>query len=266
MADETQQVNAGIKDINLIHAKLDELNPLIQPYKLAYVRAKEDCVPVERNAHYMDKEVFDRLTSNIEADGFLSQLPFGMKRKEDGKYIILSGNHRLKAAIKAKLEYILILYIEEVDEDTQLMYQLSHNSLIGKDDKQILQEIYNKIKNIEAREFSGLNDLSFIDVNKISTPSIGEGDIEITEMKFAYIESKSNSIKNTLAALEELDIDENTSVVVGKFEEFIKVMAAVKKQYDIKSRSVAFSKMVDICKAHLDELDAKKEETTNEEK
>ena len=249
-----------MKDITLIREKLNDVNALIRPYQLAYVSPTEDCIPLERNAHYMDKNILDRLTANVAEDGFLSQLPFGMKRNEDGKYLILSGNHRLKASIKAKLEYILILYIDEVDKDTQIAYQLSHNSLIGKDDRQMLQEIYSQIQSIEKREFSGLNGLNFVDVTRIATPSIGDGDIVLTEMKFQFIESRSNNIKNVLKALEDLEMDENTSIVVGSFEAYINVMQEIKKVYDIKSRSVAFSKMVDICEAYLEKLKEMQEE------
>lgn len=260
MAEETQ----GVRDITLIRKKPNDVNALIRPYQLAYVSPTQDCIPLERNAHYMDKNVLDRLTANVAEDGFLSQLPFGMKRNEDGKYLILSGNHRLKASIKAKLEYILILYIDEVDKDTQLAYQLSHNALIGKDDRQMLQEIYSQIQSIKKKEFSGLNGLNFVDVTRIPTPSIGDGDIVLTEMKFQFIESRSNSIKNVLKALEDLEIDENTSIVVGSFEAYIKVMQEIKKVYDIKSRSVAFSKMVDICEAYLEKVKEMQEE--NEKK
>ncbi len=263
MAEEQQEIRGDVKDIDLIRQKLDDVNNLIAPYKLAYVSPTEDCVPLAFNAHYMDKDVLDKLTSNVAHDGFLSQLPFGMKREEDRKYLILSGNHRLKAAIKAKLQYILILYIDECDKDTQLGYQLSHNSLVGKDDMQMLKELYNQIDSMGAREFSGLNGLNFVDVNKINMPAIGEGDIELTEMKFQFIESKSNSIKNTLEALEKMGIDEHSTIVVGSFEAYIKVLQEVKKTYDIKSKSVAFSKMIDICQSYLEAL---KEQENEEQK
>lgn len=235
-----------------INRRLSEINELIKPYQLAYVSPTEDCVPLERNAHYMDKDVFDRLTSNVENDGFLSQLPFGMKRK-DGKYLILSGNHRLKASIKAKLEYILILYIDEVDKNTQIAYQLSHNTLVGKDDLQMLKDIYAEIDTIEAKEFSGLNDLKFKEVNSINSISINDADIELTEMKFLFVESLKSRIEEVLAILEEQKIDENSYIVVGSFEEFIKVVTGIKKKYGIKSVSVAFAKMIEICTNDLND-------------
>lgn len=247
MAKEVQAVN---KDINLIQEKLDEINDLITPYKLAYVSPTQDCVPLEKNAHYMEKQTLDRLTENIAEDGFLSQLPFAMKRS-DGKYLILSGNHRLKASIKAKLEYILILYIDEVNKDKQIAYTLSHNALVGKDDIQMLKEIYDEMQSIEAREFSGLNGIKFIDTDKIPTVSINDGDIELTEIKFMFVESRSNDVKSVLSELEKQKISEDCGIVIGSFEAFIKVVTEVKKKFDIKSNTVAFSRMIDICKEYL---------------
>jgi len=235
-----------------INSKLAEINVLIKPYQLAYVSPTEDCVPLERNSHYMEKDMLDRLTANIEKDGFLSQLPFAMKR-EDGKYLILSGNHRLKGSIKAKLEFILILYIDEVDKDTQIAYQLSHNMLVGKDDMQMLKDIYSEMESIEAKEFSGLDDLKFKEVNSINMLSISDADIELTEMKFLFVENVKNNVNTVLNALEDQKLDENSHIVVGSFEDYIKVLTEVKKKYGIKSVSVAFGKMIEICMKNLSE-------------
>jgi len=245
-----------IKDVHFIQEKLDEVNKLIAPYQLAYVSPTEDCVPLEKNAHYMEKQTLDRLTANVAEDGFLSQLPFAMKR-HDGKYLILSGNHRLKASIKAKLEYILILYIEEVDKDKQIAYTLSHNALVGKDNMQMLKEIYSEMRSIESREYSGLNGIKFMDT--IPTVSINDGDIELTEMKFLFTESRSNNIKDVLAELEKQELSEDCSIVIGSYEAFIKVATEVKKKYNIKSNTVAFARMIDICDTYLKGLGEKEE-------
>lgn len=239
-----------IKDVHFIQEKLDEVNKLIAPYQLAYVSPTEDCVPLEKNAHYMEKQTLDRLTANVAEDGFLSQLPFAMKR-HDGKYLILSGNHRLKASIKAKLE--------EVDKDKQIAYTLSHNALVGKDDMQMLKEIYSEMRSIESREYSGLNGIKFMDTDKIPTVSINDGDIELTEMKFLFTESRSNNIKDVLAELEKQELSEDCSIVIGSYEAFIKVATEVKKKYNIKSNTVAFARMIDICDTYLKGLGEKEE-------
>lgn len=261
VSKKEQNVPAIDGKISEIRAKLDDINNLIKPYQLAYVHVLNDCVPLEKNAHYMAKEIQDRLTENIKQDGFLSQLPFAMKRAEDGKFLILSGNHRLKSAIKAGLEYILVLYVDEISKDRQIGYALSHNALVGKDDLQMLKEIYNEIQSIESREFTGLNGLKFIDIEKVPTTSINDGDIELTEMKFLFIESRKHDVEGVLKELEKHNLTETSALIYGSFEEYIKVATAIKKAYDIKSNTVAFSKMVEICKEHL----AQKAEEEKEE-
>lgn len=243
-----------------IRSHLEQVNALIAPYKLAYVSPTKDCIPLQKNAHYMDKDMLDKLVSNVSEDGFLSQLPFGMKQA-DGKYLIMSGNHRLKASIKAKLEYILILYIDEVSKDKQIAYQLSHNALVGKDDMQMLKEIYQEIESIEGKEFSGMNGIQFVDIDKLQVSTISDGDIELTEMKFLFVESKKNIVENVISELNKQKIDEKTSIVVGSFEEFIKTMTEVKKAFNIKSNTVAFGRMVDICREKLEEIELEKQES-----
>ena len=50
MVEKIQEV----KDVHLIQEKLGDVNKLIAPYKLAYVSPIDDCVPLEKNAHYME--------------------------------------------------------------------------------------------------------------------------------------------------------------------------------------------------------------------
>jgi len=248
--------------VESLRAKLSDINNLIKPYQLAYVSPTDDCELLQRNAHYMEKEMLDKLTSNVREDGFLSQLPFAMK-KPDGKYLILSGNHRVRAAVKADLPYILILYVDQLPRDKQIAYQLSHNSLVGKDDLQMLKEIFAEIENINMKEFSGLNDLNFLELEKISLPSINEDDIELHELKLIFIKSKKDKIDKLFDALEKLPYDENSRLCLVDFKEFIRIMTEVKKRTKIKSLTVGVVKMLEICEKWLETVDQEKAITMN---
>jgi hypothetical protein len=239
-----------------LDALFEKVNPLIAPLKLAYVSPKDDCELLTKNARYMDKETFEQLTSNVKNDGFLSQLPFAMKKKE-GKYLILSGNHRIKASIKAKLEFILIIYIDEISKDKQIAYQLSHNKLIGKDDQQMLKDIFAEIENINMKEFSGYNDMEFLEVPKLNLPSINEDDIELQELKLIFVSSKKKSVEAIFEKLEKIPIDENSKFVLVDFREFIRVMTEIKKRTKIKSLTVGVIKMLEICEEYLNQNSVK---------
>ena len=138
-----------------ITERLEEINKLITPYRLAWVDPKRDCVPPEKNARYMTKDQLNRLTDNIRQDGFLSQLPFGLKQS-DGKYMMLSGNHRIKAAIKAEQRRVLILFGLEADFDKnrRLALQLSHNAIVGQDNPLVLRDIYSEIDDLLNKEYT----------------------------------------------------------------------------------------------------------------
>ena len=58
---------------------------------------------LKMNARFMRHEEFQRLVANIKQDGQLTSAPFAA-RNPDGTYEVLSGNHRVQAAIAAGLE------------------------------------------------------------------------------------------------------------------------------------------------------------------
>lgn len=63
---------------------------------------------LEKNARYMTNEQFRNLVENIKRDGQLSSVPFCVK--VDGKYRVLSGNHRVMAAKEAAVAVFFILH------------------------------------------------------------------------------------------------------------------------------------------------------------
>ena len=93
-------------------------------YKIAVVGVDE-LEFLKKNARYMSNDQFRNLVDNIRQDGELSQIPFCVKTVE-GKYRVLSGNHRGKAAIAAGLKEIPIIYTDEqMGHDKELAIQQS---------------------------------------------------------------------------------------------------------------------------------------------
>jgi hypothetical protein len=251
MAEET----TGVKKTNRvkINEQLGLVNKMIKPYQLAWVSPDTECELLSKNARYMDKETQNRLTSNIAEDGFLSQLPFALK--DDDKYIILSGNHRVKSARAAKLPAILILFVTDISNDKKIEYQLSHNAITGKDDFSILKELYDEIGEINHKESTGLNDLDFTEFDKINLPSINESEIDLVTMSFTFTNATAKQVEDVIKALEKEKIyKEDVNLINIDFDDFIKVMTHVKTELNIKSNSVAFLKMMNICNDHINEI------------
>jgi len=237
-----------------VNAKLEEINAFISPYKLAYVHPANDCVLLDRNARYMTKEQQARLDENIKRDGFLSQLPFGISQKE-GKYKIISGNHRIKSAIKAQLEAVLILYGDEsdFDEQRQLAIQLSHNSISGQDDPVLLKALYLELDDLFLKAYTGINERELLDYKPLDLSAIAEKDIELSEIRFMFCEPNKEKIMRLLDALDStVGLDSNNdSLIFMDMDWFIEVMSKVQKKYQIKNRSAALLKMCSIVEESL---------------
>ena len=93
---------------------------------------------VEINANEMSGEDFAQLTDNIAKSG-LSSVPTCIK-KDNGRYIMISGNHRLRACKKLHYKMLGILYVEEseITNDEAIAIELSHNSIHGEANVSIL--------------------------------------------------------------------------------------------------------------------------------
>lgn len=237
-----------------INGKLSEINSLIFPYQLAWVDPEKDCELLERNARYMTKEQQNRLTENVRGDGFLSQLPFGILL-ESGKYKIISGNHRIKSAVKAKLPRVLILFgtQEMFDEQRQLALQLSHNAISGQDDLSILQELYSSLKDLDLKAYSGIDEKELFAYKSLDFSGISEQDIALNEVNFVFCDVNHEHVEKILDKLADRPLNpEKDALVVGDIDRFIDLMTRVKKKLNIKNRSVALLAMCRICEAYLE--------------
>ncbi|MGQ2801270.1 ParB N-terminal domain-containing protein [Leptospira santarosai] len=199
----------------------------------------------------MTPDQMSRLVENVKRDGFLSQLPFGVKIEE--KFKVISGNHRVTAAIKAKLEAILILYIEDIDTERELAIQLSHNSIAGQDDLGILKNLYLQIKELDWKAYSGIDEQSLLNYQIPELVPISESDIKLNEVRLFYGDLDLKQIDQTLELLEKKLIDEKRDrVVLGEFERFVEVMTEIKRRLNVKNHSVAFLKMIEICEEWIE--------------
>lgn len=242
---------------DVINEKLAAVNGLIFPYQLAWVDPEKDCELLDHNARYMTKEQLGRLTENVKGDGFLSQLPFCI-REESGKYKVLSGNHRVKSAIKAGLSRILVLFgtPDVFDEQKQLAIQLSHNAISGQDDISILQELYASLKDLDLKAYTGIDEKELFQYKALDFSGIGEQDIALNEVNFMFCDVNLENVEKVLDALDRKGLDpKKDALVVGSIDRFVEIMTRVKKKLNIKNRSVALLAMCRICEAYLEASD-----------
>jgi len=212
----------------------------------------KDIEGTEVNANSMTKKNFTKLCKNIEKSGLSSMIACYLRK--DGKYVIISGNHRYKACVTLGYSKLNILYADEKDltKDEIIAVQLSHNSLHGSDDKGILKRLFDEIDNIDWKEVAhiSIDDLEVEDMFSGSIVPVSEHyrvglvlyrkDMDLIEELFEIVkEENSNSDMVILADGDKTEDD------------FLDTITHVKTEFDIKSVSIAFGKILELAKVGL---------------
>ena len=210
---------------------------------------------VELNANEMTDEDFRQLCDNIEKSG-LSSVPTCIK-KSNGRYVMISGNHRLRACKRLHYKKLGILYVDEseITKDEAIGIELSHNSLHGSPNVSILKKLFESIQTIEFKKFAHVN---MDEIKPVSTDGI-----DICAMKENFVFTVilyPNSFKD----LDELygDIREQAkksdAVILAAEEDneqaLLKLQTEIGKQYEIKSPSTTFAKLLELANERLTEI------------
>ena len=211
----------------------------------------------ELNANEMTGEDFAALCENIEKSG-LSSVPCCYK-KANGRFVMMSGHHRLRACKKLHYKTIGILYCEESDlisNDEPIAIQLSHNSLHGQDNRSILKQLFEKIQSVEFKKFAHINmdEVGSLDTNGISISVMKEtftftiilypNSFETLDELFGDIREQARKSDVILLA----DQEPNERVLLGLQKE-------IGDKFDIKSPSITFAKLLELAQERLKELE-----------
>lgn len=210
---------------------------------------------LEKNAHYMDPDEFARLVANIQSDGCLTSLPVVYRGK------VLSGNHRTQAALKAGLiESDVIEILSELTDEEQIAIQLSHNSIKGKEDNNILRELYESINSFDMKLYSGLTDDAFkiteIDVESLSFVQPAYEDLIIAflpEEKALFVEVLEKIGKKAKDKL----------ILAGRISDFDTLFNAVinaKSKLNIINTAEALKAVAELAIQKLEETDDESED------
>jgi hypothetical protein len=239
-----------------VRETVNQLNALItdMPYKIDIVHPKEIKL-LDKNARYMSHEMFENLVSNIKKDGALTSLPL-CYREGDGRLIVLSGNHRVQAAVHAGLKRILILLIDkELTRQEQVAIQLSHNAIEGKDDLVILKELWDEIGEIDLKLYAGLDSETIKELEKMEFTTISEATPDFKQMIMLFLPEEVTELKKVLADADMLFAgDENFVLSRRHYEEVFRLVLDVKDKFSIVSNPTAFMKVVEMAKMYMESL------------
>lgn len=225
---------------NTTQQLLDKLNKQLEgitPFKLALVDPKSIEL-AEKNARYMTPKMFGQLVDNIKRDKNLSSVPFCVL--VDKKFKVLSGNHRVQAAVQAGTELILIMYAEGIEEGKKLSIQLSHNAIAGKDDAVILSELWNSLNDVDLKAYVGFDDEYIKKLEAIEFAAIQEGKIEYKQVIFLFLPEELEELQKSLKEIgDKYSSDPAFVAKLKDYEPFLNVVAKSKNLNNIINNTVA---------------------------
>jgi len=201
----------------------------------------------------MSPMAFKQLSANIGHRGALESLPFCAETKRG--FEIVSGHHRIRSARAAGVFCIhFILDRSGLTRDQITAKQLAHNSIGGIDDQQVLKELYDSIKDAEARIEAFLDPADF--EPKLESVTIGdiETDIEFKQISFLFLAHQLESFDDAAN-----EIEKDTEMVgiadLEKYEQIKEAIHRVREIDDIRAVGMIISRMSDIVKEYYDERD-----------
>lgn len=202
------------------------------------------------NARSMNGNMFERLTANIKKDNRLESLPF-CAETENGLEIV-SGHHRVRACRTAGItEIFVILDDTGMDRNKIRSKQLSHNSIQGEDNTQLVKEIYALIDDAEQK-LAAYIDPELEDIlDKVSTKDV-TFDLDIKTILVNFLSYEADIFQKAAEKLNKA-YDSIYVADIKNLEPFMECIKRVGKEYDIRAMNTTFSKMAEIVLEHLGE-------------
>lgn len=210
---------------------------------------------LEVNARFMKADEFQKLVSNVKRDGCLTQLPF-CAYNDDWELEVLSGNHRVQAAIEAGLEEIEVQITEDqLTKDQRIGIQLSHNAISGQDDMAILKELYESIDDVNFKAYSGLDDETLKLLDEIKTQSMSALGLEYQMLNMMFLPTEIDDIKKIIdKAVKETHKNKTLMLRMKEYDKYLDTLQEVSEGARIKNTAVAFMTMLEIVNNHIEEL------------
>lgn len=240
-----------------IREAVEELNrrlPGHLPYRLE-AAAPKDIRLQEKNARYMTNEMFMNLVENIKRDGNMTSLPLCV-RELDGGLRVISGNHRVQAAIKAGVEMALVLVLTaEITHEEEVAIQLSHNAIAGKDDPVMLRELWSEIEDIGLKIYAGLDTETIKQLEAMQFDSIADARLDFKTITLLFLPEEEEALREILDKADEAFSGDSVYLLSkAHFAKVFDVVVKAKEGYNIVNNPTALLKLIELADAAMDGL------------
>jgi hypothetical protein len=212
---------------------------------------------LDLNARYMRHEQYQQLVANIRRDEGLTSTPFVWHDVDTGQRIVLSGNHRVKAAIEAGLEEIHWLETSDpLTEGQRLAIQLSHNAIVGEDDLSILKTLYEKIDELDWREYAGLDDATLELLADLDTPSFSEANLSFQTLAIVFLpedlKAAQDLVKDAITLAS--SADSVWLIKLRQYDDLMRSLDLASKSFDVTNVATALGVILRVFQDHAAEL------------
>lgn len=214
--------------------------------------------PLDMNARFMRKEEWDRLVANIAADGCLTSVPliYGAGEYEEGRELILSGNHRTAAAVEVGLDEIDCMLIDDPQQKDELLArQLSHNAINGQDDPATLKALYDQIEDVDWRAYSGLDDDALGLLAEVNPEGLSEANLDFATVSLIFL---PNELEAAREAFDQARLGQNESWLAARadYDQTLDTLASTHAAHKVGNVATALHAILGIVEAHLTDLQA----------
>lgn len=221
-------------------------------------RTLSDLTPLEVNARNMRKETYDRLVANLAEDGILTSTPliYSGDEYEEGRELILSGNHRVQAGIEAGIEQAECKLIRQpLPKARQVALQLSHNSIEGEDDLATLKQLYESIDDIDHRSYAGLDDKTLELLDQVDLQSLSEANLEFHTVQLTFLPNEADQARDALDTLK-VGSTETWLAAYSDYTRLLDALASAHSSHNVGNVAVALGVLIELTERHLDDLQA----------
>lgn len=226
------------------------------------------CLSPHENARYMTAQQMAQLVANLKRDGCLTSSVLVYRiNPDDEKPVVISGNHRQEAAVKAGLDSIPVIeIINRLSKGRIAAIQLSHNAIAGQDDLSLLQKLYDDLP-LEEKLYTGLTDDDFEALQPLDLSGLSVGQPEYQTVELLFFPAEQETFAQLIRTLK-LNEQIKKQFWLADLKDFDKVFDAVvgtKDHKTIHNTALAFRAMAELALERLEQLaaDAEKQDRDN---
>jgi hypothetical protein len=212
--------------------------------------------PQEINARFLPHEQHVALVTNLRRDGVLTSAP--LVRVDGDGHRILSGHHRVKAAIEAGIDDADCIVIDDqLTRQQEVAIVLSHNSIAGEDDPATLKRLYDELEDVDWRSYSGLDDQTLELLDTVSAESLSVAAMDFTTVTLLFLPHEKAAAEEAFAdAMDLIKTDETWLAREGQYDGVLDALATAHAGASVGNVATALSVILEVFEQRIGDVRA----------